>query len=93
MATVLGLHGGYTIGQHEPAASLIIDGIPVAIYEEERFNRIKSSYGMLPKYSLLKLLKDYKLRLSDFDSIVVPGITYKNTAERVEARVVLCKES
>ncbi|WP_413295727.1 carbamoyltransferase C-terminal domain-containing protein [Synechococcus sp. MIT S9452] len=82
MATILGLHGGYTIGQHEPSASLIIDGTTVAIYEEERFNRVKSSYGLLPKYSLLKLFDDFNLSLTDLDAIFVPGITYRNTAER-----------
>ena len=84
MPSVIGLHGGFTLGQHEPAACLIIDGELQAIYEEERFNRIKSSYGLLPKYSLQALAKDYQLKKNDIDLIVVDGITYKNTNERWE---------
>ena len=83
MPTVLGLHGGFTVGQHEPAACLIIDGKVQAIYEEERFNRIKSSYGLLPKYSLLALAKDFNLKSQkDIDLVVVDGITYKDTSDR-----------
>ena len=44
---VLGLHGGVTIGQHEPSAALCINGKIVAVCEEERYLRIKSCYGYL----------------------------------------------
>jgi carbamoyltransferase len=49
---VLGLHGGVTVGQHEPAAALAINGRSVAACEEERYLRIKSAYGHLPYYAI-----------------------------------------
>ena len=82
MAVVLGLHGGFTIGQHEPGACLMVDGVVKGIYEEERFNRVKSSFGLLPKYSLISLLNDFHLDITDIDLVVVPGITYEDTADR-----------
>ena len=79
---VLGLHGGVTLGQHEPAAALIVHGHVKAVFEEERYNRIKSSYGMFPEFAITKILSAHNLRLDDVDLIVVPGITYGD----VEAR-------
>ena len=32
---VLGIHGGVTVGQHEPGASVIINGRVIAVCEEE----------------------------------------------------------
>ena len=52
---VLGLHGGVTIGQHEPSAALCINGKIVAVCEEERYLRIKSCYGYLPRESINSL--------------------------------------
>ncbi len=82
MGVVLGLHGGFTIGQHEPGAALLIDGETVSIYEEERFNRIKSSYGLLPKHSVQHILNDNSISPSDVDLVVVSGTTYSNTRDR-----------
>tara|TARA_B100000674_G_scaffold497496_1_gene531489 strand:- start:3780 stop:5384 length:1605 start_codon:yes stop_codon:yes gene_type:complete len=82
LSLVLGLHGGFTLGQHEPASCLIHNGNILGIYEEERFNRIKNSFGLLPKYSTLALLKDSNLSITDIDLVVVPGITYENNSLR-----------
>lgn len=81
---VLGLHGGVTIGQHEPAASVIIDGRVAAICEEERYLRIKSCYGYLPYYSILACLKMSNIKWEDIDLIVTPGATYDDFDTRIE---------
>ena len=41
-----------TPGQHEPSAALCINGKIVAVCEEERYLRIKSCYGYLPRESI-----------------------------------------
>lgn len=79
---VLGLHGGVTLGQHEPAAALVINGKVVALCEEERYLRIKSSYGYLPKYSIDACLKMANIKWEDIDLIVTPGITYDDFSLR-----------
>jgi carbamoyltransferase len=80
---VLGLHGGVTLGQHEPGASLVIDGKVAAICEEERYLRIKSAYGYLPYYSVQACLKMAGIRWEDIDLIVTPGITYDDFETRI----------
>ena len=73
---VLGLHGGVTLGQHEPAAALAINGRIVALCEEERYLRIKSCYGYLPEKSIQACLDLAGISFADVDLVVTPGITY-----------------
>ena len=40
---ILGIHGGVTLGQHEPAAALIVNGNVEAVCEEERYSPCKYS--------------------------------------------------
>lgn len=80
---VLGLHGGVTVNQHEPSVCLIVDGKVVALCEEERYTRIKSSYGYLPYYSIQACLDKAKIKASDIDLVVTPGITYDFFKERI----------
>ena len=55
---VLGIHGGVTLNQHEASACIIVNGkIKVAV-EEERYTRNKSSYGLLPYFSIKACLKN-----------------------------------
>lgn len=82
---VLGLHGGVTIGQHEPAACLVIDGKVAALCEEERYLRIKSAYGYLPYYSILACLNMANIKWEDIDLVVMPGVTYDDFAQRITA--------
>lgn len=79
---VLGLHGGVTVGQHEPAASLAIDGRIVALCEEERYLRIKSCYGYLPHRAIKACLKQAQVKWEDVNLIVTTGITYDDFAAR-----------
>jgi carbamoyltransferase len=75
---VLGLHGGVTVNQHEPAAALAVNGRIVALCEEERYLRIKSSYGYLPFYSIKACLDAAGIKFEQVDLVVTPGITYKD---------------
>lgn len=79
---VLGLHGGVTVGQHEPAAALAVNGKIVALCEEERYLRIKSCYGYLPHRAINACLKQANVKWEDIDLIVTPGITYDDFAAR-----------
>ena len=79
---VLGLHGGVTVGQHEPAAALAVDGKIVALCEEERYLRVKSCYGYLPHRAIKACLKQAGVKWEDIDLIVTPGITYDDFAAR-----------
>lgn len=79
---VLGLHGGVTLGQHEPAAALAVNGRVVALCEEERYLRIKSCYGMLPERAIYACLEQAGVEWGDVDLVVTPGITYDDIAER-----------
>ncbi|MCA9461663.1 MAG: hypothetical protein KC563_06985 [Nitrospira sp.] len=79
---VLGLHGGVTIGQHEPAAALAVNGRIVAHCEEERYLRIKSCYGYLPHRAIKACLAQANIRWEDIDLIVTPGLTYDDFSAR-----------
>src|SRR3990167_10019344 len=80
---VLGLHGGITLRQHEPAAALVIDGKVVALCEEERYLRIKSAYGYLPYYSIKACLQLANIHWEDIDLIVTPGESYREFDQHI----------
>lgn len=79
---ILGLHGGVTVGQHEPAAALSINGRIVALCEEERYLRIKSCYGYLPEKSIRACLDIAGIDFRDIDLVVTPGVTYGDFPSR-----------
>lgn len=79
---VLGLHGGWRSTQHDASACVIIDGRPVALCEEERYTRLKGSYGQMPNLCILAALKMARLTWQDIDLVVVPGVTYADGATR-----------
>ena len=81
---ILGIHGGVTLGQHEPASAIIIDGKVEALCEEERYLRNKSSYGYLPFYSIKACLKMANISFKEIDLIVTPGITYDDFDRRIQ---------
>jgi predicted NodU family carbamoyl transferase len=47
---ILGIHGGFTVHQHDPAAALIIDGKVHTVIEEERLLRIKSCNSIMVRF-------------------------------------------
>jgi carbamoyltransferase len=80
---ILGIHGGVTLGQHEPSAALIVDGRIVASCEEERYLRIKSAYGLLPSYSIKACLDIGGIAPDDIDLVVCSGVTYDDFKARI----------
>lgn len=60
-----------------PAACLVRDGRLIAMAEEERFNRFKGSYGMLPEKATQFCLNYGNLSLDDIDYIAFPWDVYK----------------
>lgn len=73
---ILGIQGGITVNQHESSAAIVKDGELLACCEEERYTRIKASYGLLPNYSIKAVLKEAKIRFEDIGLIVSCGETY-----------------
>ena len=51
---ILGIHGGFTLHQHDAAATLVINGKLISSIEEERVFRQKNSLGLLPINSIKK---------------------------------------
>lgn len=60
-----------------PAACLVQDGKLIAMAEEERFNRIKGSFGLLPEKASRFCLEYGKLSLEDIDYIVFSWDAYR----------------
>lgn len=61
----------------DPAACLVQNGKLIAMAEEERFNRIKNSFGLLPQKATEFCLNYSKLSLDEIDYIVFPWDTYR----------------
>ena len=73
---VLGLNCSYNSLNHDPSACLMINGKIVSAMEEERFNRVKTSVGYFPYYSIKNILITHRLSIKDIDLIVSTGATY-----------------
>ncbi len=69
MSVVLGISGGFIQRIENPAACLIINGKLVFAQEEERFNRIKNSRGLMPTYAIKESLKSNGLTIKDVDYV------------------------
>jgi carbamoyltransferase len=70
---ILGLHVALNSSNHDPSASLIINGELVAAAEEERFVRVKSASGHFPRSSIEFCLNKAKIDLNQVDLIVSDG--------------------
>ena len=79
---ILGIHGGVTAHQHDPAAALIVDGSLICCVAEERLNRVKKSPAILPIRSIRACLKEGNLTINDIDLIITPGETYNDIISR-----------
>ena len=82
---ILGIHGGVSINQHDPAAALICDGKLVACIEEERLVRVKSPRGLLQIESIRACLREAGLNIQDIDLVAHPGDTYEDMPPRIES--------
>lgn len=85
---ILGLHGGFTINQHDPGAALICDGRLVSCVEEERLYRVKTPRGVLPIESIKAVLAEADLDIRDIDIVAHPGETYDDMPGRVSAYLI-----
>ena len=82
---ILGIHGGVTLGQHDPAAALFRDGELIACVEEERLFRIKSPRGMLPIEAIQAVLREAGITMHEVDLVAHPGETYQDAPARIPA--------
>lgn len=81
---ILGIHGGFNVHQHDPAAALVIDGKVHTVIEEERLLRIKGCNGILPVESMRACLNNANLKINDVDYIVLDGETYEDIKNRTK---------
>lgn len=65
---ILGLNGWPGRG-HDPAACLVVDGVVVALAEEERFTRTKHAYGASPVHAAAFCLAQGEVDLDDVDIV------------------------
>ena len=69
MTKIIGISGGFTHRIENPAATLIINGDVVFAQEEERFNRIKHSRGLIPTFAIQECLKYKNINIKEIDYI------------------------
>lgn len=62
---ILGISAYY----HDSAAALVIDGVPLAAAQEERFTRVKHD-ATFPAHAIRYCLEEGKLKLRDLDAVV-----------------------
>ncbi len=82
---ILGLHSSFSAMNHDPSATLMINGKIVSALEEERLNRVKTSLGYFPSLSVKTILKQNSLTIKDVDLVVSTGVSrpdLKNSIER-----------
>lgn len=82
---ILGIHGGFTLHQHDAAATLLIDGKLICSVEEERLFRQKNALGLLPINAIQKCLAEANLKINDIDLIALPGATYQDLKHRTRS--------
>lgn len=80
---ILGICGGIRMGNWDAAAALVVDGVPRAAVEEERFTRVKHAPGNLPTHAIQYCLAHAALNIEEIDLVVFPGITYRNMEARL----------
>ncbi len=80
---ILGIHASFNGINHDPSACLMIDGKIMMALEEERFNRVKTSVGYFPYYSISEILNRNKLSIKDIDLVVSTGITFKPLKKKI----------
>ena len=72
---ILGIHSALNQFNHDPGAALICGNRLIAVCEEERFNRVKSSRGYFPLWSIKGVLEEAGLKISDIDKVYTTGAT------------------
>ncbi len=81
---ILGIHTAHRLYDHDPGATIICDGEVIAVCEEERFNRIKTSKGCLPIRAIRQCLSQAKISIHDIDIVVAPGEKDPDAEKRLQ---------
>ena len=79
---ILGVHCALNQFNHDPGAALISRGNLIAVCEEERFSRTKSSRAQFPYFSIQSVLREGGLTIRDIDILVTTGNTKKSILGR-----------
>ena len=77
----LGISGGFGGGYQDVAACFIRDGKIIFAAEEERFNRIKFSPGVLPLLSIRQGLSYLKIEAKEIGVVAMHGATWSGDKE------------
>jgi len=85
---ILGLNCSYKSIVHDPSACLMVNGKIINAIEEERFNRVKTSLGYFPYYSIKNILDVNRLNIKDIDLIVSTGKTYPTLKQKIRNSLV-----
>lgn len=80
---ILGINGGFRVGNRNATACLIRDNSIIAAAEEERFTRIKHAPGVMPINAVKYCLREAGISIRDIDYLVFAGSTYKNIKEKL----------
>jgi len=81
---ILGIHTAHRIYDHDPGAAIICDGELIAVCEEERFNRVKTSKGCLPIRAIRQCLAQANIAIEDVDLVVAPGENDPEAEKRLQ---------
>lgn len=81
---ILGIHTAHRVYDHDPGAAIVVDGRVVAVCEEERFNRVKTSKGCLPIHSIRQCLAQANVSIHDIDLVVAPGESDPEAEKRLD---------
>lgn len=81
---ILGISGGFRVGNMDGAACLIKDNQIIAACEEERFVRIKHAPGLIPLEATKYCLKEAKIGIADIDILVFSGATYADMEHKLK---------
>lgn len=73
---ILGISGGFRVGNMDGAACLIKDNQIIAAAEEERFVRIKHAPGLIPLQAIKYCLKESGIKITNIDALVFSAATY-----------------
>jgi|MDTC01.1.fsa_nt_gb carbamoyltransferase len=81
---VLGISGGFSIGNQDASAALIKNSEIVSAVEEERLVRVKHARGMFPKQSVQFCLSKAGITIKDVDYLAFHTDTYDNIIEDIK---------
>ena len=81
---ILGISGGFRLGNMDGAACLIRDNLIIAAAEEERFVRVKHASGLIPLEAIKYCLKEANIKITDIDVLVFSGATYSGIEDKLK---------